>query len=77
MLQMQWQEALEELKNTPAHIPIFAQQIEEHYATQLHLLTAALNKQQWENANEALTKLRFIAKMKIKIEDVQNTFVEF
>ena len=79
MQQMEWRETLEsiEIAKNEADLTAFTQEIEQQQKAILQQLEQALNAQQWTDALAINDKLRFIKKLLVEIERVEETLFEF
>lgn len=79
MQQMEWRETLESIETTKneADLTAFDQEIEQQQKAILQQLEQALNAQQWADALAINDKLRFIKKLLVEIERVEEKLFEF
>ncbi|MDP8163395.1 Fe-S protein assembly co-chaperone HscB [Pasteurella skyensis] len=78
MQQMQWRETLEqiEIAKNEENLTAFATEIEQQYQNILHQLTITLKNKQWQQAKTLCDKLRFIKKLNVEIERVEEIIFE-
>ncbi|MDH2998019.1 co-chaperone HscB [Pasteurellaceae bacterium LFhippo2] len=76
MQQMEWRETLEEIESNKDESALFdfTQEIDQEQKAILTQLENALNSQQWQEALAINDKLRFIKKLMIEIERVEDSF---
>lgn len=79
MQQMQWREQLEELEQQKDmdQLMDFAQQIEQEQQVILTQISTALAGQQWQLAQQFTDRLRFVKKLSVEIERIEEILVEF
>ena len=79
MQQMEWREALEEIENNQDESALFdfSQEIAQAQKAILAQLETTLNAQQWQDALAINDKLRFIKKLMVEIERVEETVFDF
>lgn len=79
MQQIQWQEALEEIPNQQDPEQVLAEfsDVITHHENQLtHELKTTLTEKAWDNAANILRKLKFIHKLQVRIEDLEDSLLE-
>ncbi|OOH87575.1 Fe-S protein assembly co-chaperone HscB [Pasteurellaceae bacterium 15-036681] len=76
MQQMEWRETLEEIEGNKDESALFdfSQEIDQEQKAILTQLENALNSQQWQDALAINDKLRFIKKLMVEIERVEDSF---
>ena len=74
MQQMEWRESLEQIEQqqNEAELNQFACDIQQTEQQILTELSTALGEQQWQLADQMTDKLRFIKKLKVEIERVED-----
>lgn len=79
MQQMQWREQLEEIENQQdqAELAAFTLKIEQQQKQFLLDLASALSEQQWQQAQALNDKLRFIRKLLLEVERVEEHLFDF
>lgn len=79
MQQMEWRETLENIESTQneAELADFSQNIGQEEKAILAQLEMALDNQQWTEALAINDKLRFIKKLQVEIERVEEKMFEF
>ncbi|MGC7560286.1 Fe-S protein assembly co-chaperone HscB [Pasteurella sp. PK-2025] len=79
MQQMQWREQLEEIEaqKNADHLMDFSAEIEQSQHTLLSELSDALTNQQWQQAKSINDKLRFIKKLLVEVERVEEKLLDF
>ncbi|HDX1087566.1 Fe-S protein assembly co-chaperone HscB [Pasteurella multocida] len=79
MQQMQWREQLEniEAQQDSDQLVAFSADIEQTQQTLLSELADALSSQQWQQAKVINDKLRFIKKLFVEIERVEELLIDF
>lgn len=79
MQQMQWREQLEEIENTKDSDQLmqFTADIEATKKTLLDELSSALSANQWQQAKAINDKLRFIKKLLVEVERVEELLFDF
>ncbi|WP_373820031.1 Fe-S protein assembly co-chaperone HscB [Glaesserella sp.] len=79
MQQMEWRETLESIETAKneAELTAFTQEIEQQQKAILQQIEQALNAQQWTDALAINDKLRFIKKLLVEIERVEEKLFEF
>lgn len=79
MQQMEWRETLENIESTQneAELADFSQNIRQEEKAILAELEMALDNQQWTEALAINDKLRFIKKLQVEIERVEEKMFEF
>ena len=79
MQQMEWQEELEaipEKRNPEQALTAFADTIMQQENQFTSELKAALDQKAWDNAADTLRKLKFIHKLQVRIEDLEDSLLE-
>ena len=79
MQQMEWREALESIESTKneAELTAFSEEIKQEEQLILAQLENSLGSQQWTEALAINDKLRFIKKLQIEIERVEEKLFDF
>ena len=79
MQQMEWRETLENIENRKDtdELTAFTQEINQIRHAILSELSTALDAQQWDIARAMTDKLRFIKKLQVEIERVEETLLDF
>ena len=74
MQQMEWRETLEQIEQqqNEAELEQFSRQIQQTERAILADLAQSLNSQDWAQAGQITDKLRFIKKLKVEIERVED-----
>ena len=74
MQQMEWRESLEQIEQQQddAELEQFSRQIQQTESVILADLAQSLNAQDWAQASQITDKLRFIKKLKVEIERVED-----
>lgn len=79
MQQMQWREQLEEIeqqKNSD-HLIEFSDEVEQQRQAILEQLTHTLTTQEWQQAKMLTDRLRFIKKLLVEIERIEDNLTDF
>ncbi|MDP8034024.1 Fe-S protein assembly co-chaperone HscB [Pasteurella atlantica] len=78
MQQMQWRETLEqiEIAKNEENLTAFTAEIEQQNKEILNQLTETLANEQWQHAKALCDKLRFIKKLNVEIERVEEIIFE-
>ena len=79
MQQMEWRETLENIENRKDtdELTAFTKEIDQIRHAILSELSTALGEQQWDIARAMTDKLRFIKKLQVEIERVEETLLDF
>ena len=79
MQQMEWRETLENIENRKDtdELTTFTKEINQIRHAILSELSTALGEQQWDIARAMTDKLRFIKKLQVEIERVEETLLDF
>ncbi|QIW16214.1 Fe-S protein assembly co-chaperone HscB [Pasteurellaceae bacterium RH1A] len=78
MQQLEWREALNGIENSQdeAALEDFTQQIKAEQKQMIAELTLSLNNQDWQEADGLCDKLRFVKKLMVEIERVEDKIFE-
>ncbi|MFQ1014138.1 Fe-S protein assembly co-chaperone HscB [Avibacterium paragallinarum] len=79
MQQMQWREQLEDIEQAQntTELEAFRDEIEQHQREILAQLSTALSDQNWEQAQQLTDRLRFIKKLLLEVERIEDNLMDF
>ena len=79
MQQLEWREQLEQIENSQDfdELNAFAKQIEQSENEILSEISTALSAQNWQQAQIMNDRLRFIKKLAVEIERIEDKLTDF
>ena len=79
MQQLEWREQLEQIENSQDfdELNAFARQIEQSENEILSEISTALSAQNWQQAEIMNDRLRFIKKLTVEIERIEDKLTDF
>ena len=79
MQQLEWREQLEQIENSQDfdQLNAFAQQIAQSEDEILSEISTALSAQNWQQAQTMNDRLRFIKKLTVEIERIEDKLTDF
>ncbi|WP_044470529.1 Fe-S protein assembly co-chaperone HscB [Mannheimia massilioguelmaensis] len=79
MQQLEWREQLESIENAQDldGLMVFSTQIESEHKNKIYELSTALSNKDWEHAQILNDRLRFIKKLMVDIEHIEEKLTEF